>query len=69
MEKVINEINNILWGGGMIILILGAGIYLTVATRFFQFRKVKMIFSETILSLFKDKSVRKSNYPSKTGIR
>ena len=61
MEKVISEINNILWGGGMIILILGAGIYLTFATRFFQFRKVKMIFSETILSLFKDKSVRKSN--------
>jgi len=61
LEKVINEINNILWGGGMIILILGAGIYLTVATRFFQFRKVKMIFRETILSLFKDKSVRKSN--------
>ena len=61
MEKVINEINGILWGGGMIILILGAGIYLTFATRFFQFRKVKMIFSETILSLFKDKSVRKSN--------
>ncbi len=60
MEKVINEINNILWGGGMIVLILGAGIYLTVATRFFQFRKVKLIFRETILSLFKDKSVRKS---------
>ena len=61
MEKVISEINNILWGGGMIVLILGAGIYLTVATRFFQFRKVKLIFRETILSLFKDKSVRKSN--------
>ena len=60
MEKVINEINGILWGGGMIVLILGAGIYLTVATRFFQFRKVKMIFRETIFSLFKDKSVRKS---------
>ena len=44
----------------MIVLILGAGIYLTVATRFFQFRKVKMIFRETIFSLFKDKSVRKS---------
>lgn len=60
MEKFINEINGILWGGGMIVLILGAGIYLTVATRFFQFRKVKMIFKETLLSLFKDKSVRKS---------
>ena len=60
MEKVINEINGILWGGGMIILLLGAGIYLTVATRFFQFRKVKLIFRETIFSLFKDKSVRKS---------
>lgn len=59
--KIINALNEILWGEGMLFLILGSGIYFCIRTKFFQFSKIKYIFSSTICSLFKDKSVSKSN--------
>lgn len=42
-----------LWGIPLIVLILGTGIYFTLATGFFQFTKFGMILKKTFGSLFK----------------
>ena len=38
MEQIIREINNVVWGVPALVLILGVGAYLSVATRFAQLR-------------------------------
>ncbi len=41
-------INGFVWGPVMLVLLVGTGIYLTVRTNFFQFKKSKTILKETI---------------------
>ena len=48
-----------LWGNGMLILILGSGLYFSVMTGFFQVRKFPVIIRETILSVFKENKADK----------
>lgn len=48
-----------LWGNGMLILILGSGLYFSVMTGFFQIRKFPVIIRETILSVFKENKADK----------
>lgn len=63
-EKIIqiNDIlNRFIWGDGMLLLIIGTGVYLTVRTFFFQFRKFGLIMKETIVSVFRNRSVTKSS--------
>lgn len=48
IENVISEAASIAWGPVTIILLLGTGIYLSLGTRFVQFRKIK----EALYSLF-----------------
>ncbi|MFC4323780.1 alanine/glycine:cation symporter family protein [Litchfieldia salsa] len=43
MEKIIGQINGIIWGPGLIFLCLGVGLYFTIATRFLQIRHMKDI--------------------------
>lgn len=38
--SVLGEINNIVWGPGMLILLVGTGLYLTIGLRLFSFRKI-----------------------------
>lgn len=38
------KLNNLIWSVPMMFLILGAGIFFTVATRAVQFRKIKDMF-------------------------
>ncbi len=45
MTDLINFINNILWGSVLIYLLLGAGIYFTLRTRFIQIRHFSHMFS------------------------
>lgn len=47
-ENVVSKVASVVWGPATILLLLGAGIYLSFGTRFVQFRK----FGDAIKSLF-----------------
>ncbi len=53
VEKVNSAINGVVWGWPMIILILGAGIWLTVRTKALQVRKFGTAWGETIIPTVK----------------
>ena len=63
VAEVNSYINNIVWGWPMIILILGAGIVITIRTKAMQVRKFKDSLNETIVPTLK--SIGKKQ-PSKT---
>lgn len=48
----INRINGVLWGWILIVLLVGAGLFLTVRTGFLQFRKFPYMWKNTIMSMF-----------------
>jgi len=51
-EKIMLEtINNYIWNSGLLILLLGTGIFLTLKTKFFQFRRSGFIFKSVRRSL------------------
>ncbi|MGN0606466.1 MAG: alanine/glycine:cation symporter family protein [Oscillospiraceae bacterium] len=54
----LEKINSVIWGDGLLMLILGTGFFLSVKSGFFQIFHFREIFSRTILSVFskKDKS-------------
>jgi AGCS family alanine or glycine:cation symporter len=52
MDKIINEINNLVWSNALIVLCLGVGIYFSISTKFLQVR----YFKEMIRLLFDGKS-------------
>ncbi|MGO4890530.1 alanine/glycine:cation symporter family protein [Anaerobacillus sp. MEB173] len=41
MESIVNWLNGIVWSSALIYLILGVGLFYSIATRFFQFRHFK----------------------------
>ena len=49
---ILGEINNMVWGPGMLVLLVGTGLYLTIGLRFFSFRKIP----EGFASLWKSRS-------------
>ncbi len=54
MEAISNInalINSFVWGPYMLVLLVGTGLYITVATGFFQITKIKLWFSKTFGSL------------------
>ena len=53
LAKIVDAINDVVWGWPMIILILGTGIYLTVRTKFLQVRKFGTSWGETIIPTVK----------------
>lgn len=54
MEHFLENIAEFVWGEGMVLLIMGVGLLLSVRTGFIQLRPVKVL-ERTILSLFKKK--------------
>lgn len=44
--SILGFINNIVWGPGMLVLLLGTGLYLTFGLRFLTFRKIPEGFSK-----------------------
>jgi len=50
--ELIDSINGVLWGWILIILLVGAGLYLTCKTGFLQFRKFSYMWKNTIMSMF-----------------
>ncbi|QMU29941.1 alanine/glycine:cation symporter family protein [Adhaeribacter radiodurans] len=55
MEKLITDINNIVWSNALILLCLGTGIYFSVITRFLQVRYLR----DMIRLLFNNQSSQK----------
>ena len=53
ITTVNNAIKNVVWGPVMLTLLIGAGLYLSICTRFVQFRKFGFAIKHTIGSLFK----------------
>ena len=53
LEKANGVVNDLVWGWPMIILMLGAGIYLTVRTKFLQVRKFGTSWNATIIPTVK----------------
>ncbi len=63
METIANindVINGFVWGPIMLVVFLFVGLLCTVRSRFFQVSKFKLWMDETILAIFKKKSVRKT---------
>lgn len=44
MDNIIGAVNDLLWGSVLIYLLLGAGLFFTIRTRFVQFRRFGMAF-------------------------
>ncbi len=53
MLKLINSLNEVIWGMPMLSFFLFTGIYFTFKSKFFQFRKIGFIFKSTIFKLLK----------------
>lgn len=53
MENFLNQLNNILWGAPVIILLTVVGILYAIRTKFFQFRKFGYILKNTAGEMFK----------------
>ena len=60
VEAVNDAINGFVWGIPMLILIISTGIFMTIRTSFFQITKIKYWFGETLIAIFKKKSVTKT---------
>lgn len=45
-------LNSIVWGPPMLILLVGAGIYLSIRTNFFAIRKLGYVMKQTLLKIF-----------------
>ena len=58
---MIETLNNIVWGNGMIFLILCTGLYLTLKMKLFQLTHFRYILKNTFFSIFKDKDTTRSN--------
>lgn len=59
--NMIENLNNIVWGSGMIFLILCTGLYFTLRIKLFQLTHFRLILKNTFLSIFKDKNTTRSN--------
>ncbi len=60
ISKFVDWANGPIWGVGMLVLIVGSGLYLSVGMGFFQFRHFKdmwsrILFTEWVLLLQLDK--------------
>ena len=60
MEKIVSTLNDIVWNPGLVVLLLLAGLYFSVRTRFVQVRRFKLM----LRSLFGKKSGDKSGISS-----
>lgn len=52
IAKVNGAINNVVWGIPMLVLLIGAGLFLSILTRFVQFRKFGYAMQNTLGKIF-----------------
>ncbi len=57
VNEINNAINGVVWGVPMLLLIVGAGIWLTIGSGFFQFAKFGHAMKNTIGKMFEKKAV------------
>ncbi|MBR4205654.1 MAG: sodium:alanine symporter family protein [Clostridia bacterium] len=60
ISKINDAIGSVVWGVPALVLLIGTGILMTVATRFFQFTRFGHMWKNTIGAIFRQKSIRKS---------
>ena len=61
VARVNDAVNGFVWGPIMLVVFLFVGLLCTLRTKVFQVTKIKLWFDETILAIFKKKSVRKTD--------
>lgn len=61
INTINTAINDVVWGPVMLFLLIGAGIFLSVKTKFMQFGKFGYMMKNTILSMFSKKQHQKDN--------
>ena len=61
ISTINNAINNVVWGPVMLTLLIGAGLYLSVSTKFLQFGKFGFMMKNTILGVFSKNQHQKDN--------
>lgn len=61
VDNINSVVNNFVWGPIMLVVFLCVGLLCTVRTKVFQVSKFKLWMDETILAIFKKKSVRKTD--------
>ncbi len=61
IESVNTVVNNFIWGIPAIICIVGVGLYLSIRTRFIQFRKFPMAMKNTIGKMFDKKEAKEGS--------
>lgn len=59
IRNINQQINALVWGAPMLVLIICVGVYFTIRTQFFQFSKVKSVFNNTLGTVLKKKDKRK----------
>ncbi len=47
--SILERINGLLWGPGMLVLLVGVGVYFTMRTRWFQVRRFPQVIKRTLL--------------------
>lgn len=60
IERINSYVNSVVWGPPMLVLIIFTGIYMSLKTKFFQFRRFKHILNKTFFSIFSEKNVTKT---------
>jgi len=61
IESVNQVLNDFIWGPVMLVLFLAVGLLFTVRTKFFQITKIKMWLNATVLAIFKNKKVLRTD--------
>ena len=46
LEKIVSQVNDIVWNPGLVVLLIAAGLYFSFRTRFVQVRRFKLMLNE-----------------------
>lgn len=52
ITKIINQVDALVWGVPMLVLLIGTGIFMTICLKGLQFRKFVFIMKNTVGKLF-----------------
>ena len=61
IKNAVHGLNGFIWGPGMLVMFLAVGILFTVRTGFFQFTHIRLWMGRTIVALFRNRNVRKTD--------
>lgn len=61
IKNAVHGLNGFIWGPGMLVMFLTVGILFTVRTGFFQFTHIRLWMGRTIVALFRNRNVRKTD--------